>query len=266
MVKKAKKGKCAPQIARESEKRASPETVRKALKEGGIRYLKIKKKEKLSEAHKALRVEYSNKMKRYKGKKVLFSDEKTFYLGTMPGYAWQDPNNRLEKEKNPYPKKLNVWGAVGTHMRTKLYYYSTNLNSELYSKILKSRIKAQQLIYSPKCPKKIRKNWVFLQDNAKYHTSAESMETVEDLVGDHWIKHPAKSPDLNPMENMWSYLDRKVKEAQPKTIKSLKRTLTQAWNALTWTYVAKSTRSMSRRLQKGIECGGQRINYSSYLF
>jgi hypothetical protein len=261
MVKKAKKGKFAPEIARESKKKVATRTVQTYIKDAGIKWLRIKKIEKLSNAHKRKRVEYSERMKGYNWNKVLFSDEKTFFLGASPGYAWQDPKHRITEEKTPYPEKLNVWGAIGTHMKTKLYYFDTNLNSELYSTILKNRIKEKQLIYSSKCPKKLPKNWIFLQDNAKYHRSAKSMKTVEDLVGSRWIEHPAKSPDLNPMEDMWSYLDRKVKEARPKTIKSLKRTLTRAWNALTWSYVAKSTTSMDRRLEQCIEKGGQRLDY-----
>ena len=261
IVKKAKKRKNAPEIARESKKKVSTRTVQRTLKTGGIQYLKIQKIEKLTEAHKEKRVRYSKKMKGYNWNGVLFSDEKTFQLGATPGYAWQDPKNRLTEEKTPYPKKLNVWGAAGTYLKTKLYYFDSNLNSELYSTILNSRLKEEDLIYSPKCPKKLRKKWDFLQDNAKYHRSAKAMEAVEELVGDRWIEHPAKSPDLNPMEDMWSYLDRKVKAARPKTIKSLKRTLTQAWNDLPWTYVAKSTKSMRRRLEKCIEQGGQRLQY-----
>jgi transposase len=261
MVKQAKKGKFATQIARESPKKPHVNTVRNYLNEGGIKWLKKKKIQRLSERHKIRRVEYSHEMKGYNWNKVLFSDEKTFYLGASSDYAWQDPKNRISEEKTPYPKKLNVWGAIGTHMKAKLYYFETNLNSELYVRILKTRLKEKQLIYAPKCPKTLAKKWEFLQDNAKYHKTTEAMETIEDLVGDRNIEHPANSPDLNPMENMWSYLDSKVKEAGPKTISSLKRVLTRAWNDLSWEYVAKSTKSMSRRLQKCIECGGQRLDY-----
>ena len=51
------------------------------------------------------------------------------------------------------------------------------------------------------------------------------MAAVEKLVGDRLISHPAKSPDLNPIEDMWSYLDRKVKEAKVTSIRSLKTVL-----------------------------------------
>ena len=52
----------------------------------------------------------------------------------VPGYAWQDPNDRIVEDKIPYPKKLNVWGAIGTHVKTKLYFFDENMNSDNYSK------------------------------------------------------------------------------------------------------------------------------------
>jgi DNA-binding transcriptional regulator YhcF (GntR family) len=262
VVKKAKKErKAAPELARESKKKVSVRTVRRYLNAGGVQWLRIKKKEKLSEAHKQERVEYAKEMKGYNWNTVLFSDEKKFVQGAVPRYAWQDPNDRIVEDKVPYPKKLNVWGAIGTHVKTKLYFFDENMNSDLYSKVLKRFLKEKNLIYAPKCPQELHNNWVFLQDNAKYHTTRKSMGMIEEMVGDRWIKHPAKSPDLNPMENMWSYLDRKVKAAKPQTIKSLKRTLTQAWNDLTWKYVAKSTESMPRRLQQCIKEKGERLKY-----
>jgi transposase len=261
IIKKSKKGKFAPEIARECRKKVSTRTVQRQLKRGGVKYFKIKKIEKLTQAHMERRVEYSNEMKGYEWNRVLFSDEKTFYLGASPEYAWQDPENRIEEEITSYPEKLNVWGAIGKYMKTKLYYFNENLKTDLYTKILNHCLDEKRLTFSPTCPKKVRENWYFLQDNARYHTSAKSMKKIEEMVGDHYIEHPAKSPDLNPMEDMWSYLDRKVKQARCKTMKSLKRTLTQAWSNLDWKYVAKSVNSMDRRLQQCIDVGGRRLKY-----
>jgi hypothetical protein len=161
IVKKVKKRKYAPEIARELKKKVSVQTVRNIIKESGKKWLRIKKKEKLSEAHKQKRVEYAKRMDGYNFNRVLFSDEKTFFLGTLPGYAWQDPDNRIEEETTPYPSKLNVWGAIGTHTKTKLYYFDTNLNSTLYTTILRSRIQEKHIIYGPKCPENLKKKWIF---------------------------------------------------------------------------------------------------------
>ena len=115
LVQKAKKGKFATQLARECKKKVHPQTVRNYLNKGGIKYLKKKKIERLTEAHKRKRVKYSERMEGLKWNKVLFSNEKTFYLGVSSDSAWQDPKKRVTEEKTSYPPKLNVWGAIGTH-------------------------------------------------------------------------------------------------------------------------------------------------------
>ena len=47
-------------------------------------------------------------------------------------------------------------------------------------------------------------------------------------------QHPAVSPDLNVMEDVWSYLDRHVRASKVTTIRGLKKKLTQLWNDLSW--------------------------------
>ena len=66
---------------------------------------------------------------------------------------------------------------------------------------------------------------ISLQDNAPWHTCDDSMSELQELVDDCIIGHPAQSPDLNIMEDLWSYLDRKAKAAKIKTLQGLKRKL-----------------------------------------
>lgn len=200
-------------------------------------------------------------MEGYDWNKVLFSDEKTFQLGAGPGYAWQQPGERIVQEYVRHAPKLHVWGAIGAHVKTKLYFFQENMNSKLYQKILKSHLKERTLNYARGCPKKVQKNWVFLQDNSKVHKAKKSMECLRELVGDRLIAHPALSPDLNVIENMWSYLDRKVKGKKITSIRSLKTFLTKEWKALPWSEIRKAVDSMERRTQQCRECGGNRLPY-----
>ncbi len=59
--------------------------------------------------------------------------------------------------------------------------------------------------------KKDHEDWIFLQCNASCHKSREVMEFFEQndiIVADH----PPQSPDLNPIENIWNYVKRKIHE------------------------------------------------------
>ena len=78
----------------------------------------------------------------------------------------------------------------------------------------------------------MKKKWKFLQDGARAHTAKKSIEVIHELIGNRLHKHPAKSPDLNPIENMWSYLDRKVKESKIISILALKKKLKKEWDNL----------------------------------
>ena len=87
------------------------------------------------------------------------------------------------------------------------------------------------------------------------------MEILEELVPSTIIDHPPQSPDLNIMEDLWSYLARKVAAANIKTLQGLKQKLTLEWEKLPWTYIRKSVKSMPRRLAECMEREGKRTHY-----
>lgn len=261
VVQLAKKRKFAPEIARSLDNKVVDRTIQRTLKKEGFFYGKVVKVERLTEVHKATRVRYCEEMKDFDWSTVLFSDEKSFVLGSRPGYAWQKSENRIVEEYVNHAPKLHVWGAIGSHMKSKLFCFQENLNSELYQRILRQHLDEKKLIYAPRSKTRLARKWQFLQDNSRVHTAKKSMKVLKELVGNRIIPHPAKSPDLNPIENMWSYLDRKVKEAKVTTIPGLKRVLQREWKKLPWAEVRKSVDSMEQRTQLCREAEGERIPY-----
>ena len=87
------------------------------------------------------------------------------------------------------------------------------------------------------------------------------MEVVQELTENRFYKHPPYSPDFNVMEDVWSYLDRKVRESKVTSIRGLKAKLTQLWNSITWDQFRVNVESMPTRLQQCLDRNGARTDY-----
>ena len=135
------------------------------------------------------------------------------------------------------------------------------MDSLLYQKIINNRLQERHLTLAPDCPPRLPDRYEFLQDNDPKHKAKRTMKLLEELVDDRIIEHPAQSPDLNIMEDIWSHLDRKVKAAKVKTIPGLKRRLTQEWESMPWSLIRRSVASMPTRLAECEELQGGRTQY-----
>lgn len=263
--KQALKGQPATQIARtyrtRTKKKLHEQTVRNALHEQGLLVLNKEPVEELTAANRHSRIEYAKEMKEYNWDPVVFSDEKTFWLGSGPTKQWQEPGKRKKREVAKYPPKLNVWGAVGSYMKSKLYFFDTTMDADLYKEVITHRLTPKTLIYAPDAPKTLKKTWVYLQDNARPHKTEGNMKVLKKLTNNRLITHPPNSPDLNPMEDMWAHLVRLSQSTRVKSIDGLKRKLSDIWTNLPWDLIRKSTRSMPKRLKQCKDRGGARTDY-----
>jgi len=265
IVKKAKHDKDARQIAREYESETGTKidetTIRRVIHAHKLKWLVREHVEELTETNKAKRLAYAQAMSEHNWKKVLFSDEKTFWLGADKNHAWQTPGKRQQYPMKRHPPKIHVWAAAGTYMKSKLYFFTENLKSPLYQKILASRLAKDKITFSSDSPVRLPNNFEFLQDNDPKHKAKKTMELLQEIVNNRRIDHPAQSPDLNIMEDLWSYLDRKVKAANIKTIQGLKRKITSEWEKLPWSYIRNSVGTMPARLAECVKLEGARTHY-----
>ncbi|GBM11168.1 hypothetical protein AVEN_133905-1 [Araneus ventricosus] len=73
---------------------------------------------------------------------------------------------------------------------------------------------------------------IYQQDNARCHTARSVCAWFEDHQDEFTVlPWPANSPDLNPIENLWDYLDRIVRamDPQPRNLAQLATALESAW-------------------------------------
>jgi transposase len=73
---------------------------------------------------------------------------------------------------------------------------------------------------------------VVTMDNLSPHKSAETLELIHDR-GAHVLFLPPYSPDLNPIEKMWSKLKEFLRSAEARTQSSLIQAIASALEAIT---------------------------------
>ena len=92
-----------------------------------------------------------------------------------------------------------------------------------------------------------RLSW-FLQDSAPCHASKSTRAflTKENISVLPW---PGNSPDLNPIENLWEHMKKKVAEKEPSSLVDLKNKILEVWTLETSSEACETlARSMPRRI------------------
>uniref|UniRef100_A0A9J7YWM9 Tc1-like transposase DDE domain-containing protein n=1 Tax=Cyprinus carpio carpio TaxID=630221 RepID=A0A9J7YWM9_CYPCA len=91
-------------------------------------------------------------------------------------------------------------------------------------------------------------DFVFQHDLAPAH----SAKTTGKWFTDHGItvlNWPANSPDLNPIENLWDIVKRKLRDARPNTLDELKAAIEASWASITPQQCHRLIASMPRRIE-----------------
>ena len=101
---------------------------------------------------------------------------------------------------------------------------------------------------------------VFQQDNDPKHTALINKAYVRNQ-GWKTFEWPSQSPDLNPIENLWSILDDKVKYRRCNTEDDLFEVLQDAWYDLDTDLLTNLADSMPRRCQAVIDSKGWPTKY-----
>ena len=129
------------------------------------------------------------------------------------------------------------------------------MNSEVYQRVLHETLVPWANPFSDE-------NTIFMQDNASIHRSNSTMAWLEN----HNIpvlQWPTRSPDMNPIENMWGELTRLVyaNGKQYQNVLELQNGINSALGKIDINYINKLYKSLPRRMEAVIQAEGAITSY-----
>ena len=252
------------QIRRRLDFGASISTIDRRLQEAGLfgRVARHKRNYKPAEMRKRLSFAngYGN-WKRRQWHQVIFADEKCFYGKGFCGRVWvrRPQGEALNPEycvhKTAHPVKVNVWACFSAAGQGYMHIFNENLDGKLFARILKDNLEASCKELLPEGEQRY-----FLMDNAKTHNNDKAKEAIH-LASCIGMDFPPYSPDLNPIENLWSILAREVEKVQCETVEELQDVIAAAWEDLDKDVLRKLARSMRKRCKAVIRAEGYHTKY-----
>lgn len=179
------------------------------LKEG-LRSFVAKLKNPLTNAAKAKRIKFVKSIAERHEKldygRVVFTDEKTvqnFFNGRarVRRFRGQGLNQanivKVDQQRNC---KVNLWGYISEE-KYDVFLVPNKFKSSNYKTLMETS-------FLPEI-RKVKPNFIYMQDNASIHKAAIVTDYFKEQQLDV-LDWPPRSPDLNPIENVWAEMQRLV--------------------------------------------------------
>ena len=99
------------------------------------------------------------------------------------------------------------------------------------------------------------KGYLFQQDNAPIHTAKDVKEWIVAKKIKTLPDWPSQSPDLNPIEQLWSELERRLRK-RSKAPKNIESGLLEEWAKIPESVYMDLIKSMPRRIEACIANNG----------
>jgi hypothetical protein len=242
---------------------ASARTVRRRLNEAGLFGRVARIEYPFTEAHITQRLQFAQEHQSWTDDKwahILFGDETYICLGAH-GRIWvQRPQDEaylsqfMVQGQSNFAPKIGIWACFSSQGVGALRIFDDNMDTTLYTDTVHQFMKPCALRFWPNGP------WFYLHDNASYHGSDRSRTWFHNN-GVSLIKLPPHSPDLNPIENLWADLKRRVELRNARSIQELKEIINSEWTNTSQLFCSSLVDSMPDRMRAVVAAGGFKTRY-----
>ena len=242
-------------------------TIRDALKKGGLRAVERQKKPKLSPKNIKARLEFAKNHGDWTledWKRVIWSDETKISRFGSDGrsWAWIRDGNDLEEHHVKQTVKhgggsIMIWGCMTSKGPGFMCKIEGTMDQHLYKSILEGDL-VQTINWYELDSTKI----IFQQDNDPKHRSRTVMDWLNQQQFDV-LEWPAQSPDLNPIEHLWANLKRRLNQYDhpPTGMLELWERIEDEWNKIDKETCLKLVESMPNRIKAVLKSKGKWTRY-----
>lgn len=196
-------------------------------------------------------------------KKVMFSDESHFELrfGNQASRCRRARGSdrfapQFTKKTVKHPEKVMAWGCFSWMGRGGLEFLNKGemMNGPRYLRILDEKLEFFMAQHATSH---------FLQDGAPCHRAKMVTAWFKDRPNIQLIRWPGNSPDLNPIENVWAWMKRRLRDIPCTNMKQWREEITRLWviKMADSQYLRNLVESMPRRLNEVIEREGATTGY-----
>ena len=256
----------------------SVRTIQRDLNNSGLKCIVRRKCSSLKPVHvqarlnfaRTFRRRYNRSYARWRAntdiyKHIIFSDEHNITANDHSSrQMWVESRKHLipREVSNPFnTRRIMIWGAIGYNYKSPLVVYNINEIDPNTDK----RVTQTQDAYHRRCligsgviQYCANNNMIYMQDGSRTHTATKCKMYIASKgvkLIDNW---PAHTPRLNPIEKLWSHLDRVVADMTPAmTVEALIANVKTAWDALSHSTVNQFVMTFENGLRECRAANGQ---------
>jgi transposase len=253
------------QLKRKLQLDVSVDTIDRRLIQAGLYGRVARHVFQLTDDHKRQRLSFANgysHMSEDDWCKIIFADVKTFEGMGHHGQVWvrrpkgEAANPAYSVAHKPHPVSVPAWGCFSAAGPGHMAMFEGSLDAAGLRDIFRD-----YLLPTVKEHFADGEQWRLLHDN---DPGRHKSKVLKEFMHIHYVRpldFPPYSPDLNPIENVWAEMDKRMALTQADSKEELEALVAETWAGLTREYCSTLARSMPKRIAQVIERNGAYTDY-----